>query len=139
MIIVYNKITGALLYTIEGDFKPNLFEYEGFIEIKDKITIGDYYFDTKNNKIQQKININLLLENNLLKIQAPSEIYETILSIHNVEKETQQKILLNNGYKEIPLNIQTKAKTQIFIFTTKHKSNVIILNDKDYLEGELIV
>ncbi len=139
MIIVYDKRNGNLLYTIESDEKPLLRDFEGLMVTEEKIKIGEFYFDLVNEVLLQKVHIILTLENNILKVEAPVEIEEIKLTISNVEREKTLNLLLENGFKEIPLKIQSGSKTEIYIFTERHKSNTIILNNENYLEGELII
>lgn len=139
MIIVYDKRNGNLLYTIESEVKPLLRDFEGLIVTEEKVKIGDYYFDLVNEVLLPKVHIILTLENNVLKVEAPIEIKETKLTIANVESEKALNLTIENGFKEIPLKIQSGRKTEIYIFTEQHKSDTIILNDENYLEGELII
>ncbi len=130
MKIIYDKRSGAILYTIENQVEDiELPDFHGEIDYEEKFNVFNYYVDLSILALTEKNYITLIFDNGLLKIQSTLiQDYSIELLIENADGFKPIPLDLIKGYKEISINNQSKLYTKISVFDGKNYSNILELN-----------
>lgn len=131
MFIIFDKRTGAILYTIENQVEEiRLEETQGLVESNEKIGILDYYVNLFDLQLTKKIYVSIeQYESKLLINSDDKELKEVELRIEKQDGLKSTKVPLTDGKAEIPLIIETAEIVRFSVFDYKTKSNILEVNN----------
>lgn len=142
MLIIFDKRTGSLVYTIDNETNVeelNLPVIYGIIALEEIIKLNDYYIDLNTFNLTKKNEIFLNFINNILYMNSLDlTVKNVVLTIENIDGLKYIEIPMISGVCSIPIIIANDKVTRFSVFSVDTKSEVLeINNDKEILDLDI--